>query len=489
MRRSKRTFVTGSAALGLAVGSLLWQAPTASAEPECLTSSSDFDRDGTPDIAVGAPGGSGGTGRDGAVHVRLSNRGHPMTTTITGSPGFGSAVTSLSSYAAEGDDALCSQLVVGSPDETDRTDKQRTGAVYVYYSNAEMERFVRRSSFHPQAQGVGGTEQTGARFGAALAAEQRAADETDPQPERLYVGAPGFDIGGVRDAGRVTSFWIDNDEDPIAHDTRILDYTPEYMPGPPRAGAALGSSLSVGGGLVVAGVPGQTVGGVAGAGAVLVERLNANPDDFVPVELSQASRGVPGAAEKGDRFGAAVHLVADGGQPPTLLVGAPGEDLGRTADAGAVTVARLSVDDGEPVGTVRAVDQGSAGMAGTTEAGDAFGSTVSSMRYANGQSFLVGTPGEDVGSTRDAGMVQTIGNGVGWTQNTRGVPGNAEAGDRMGASLGGALSSGAQRPLVGVPGEDSATGAVIVGLPGGTPPVSYLKGIRAGDRFGFTVGP
>ena len=63
MRRSTRTFVAGSAALGLAVGSLLWQAPTASAEPECLTSSSDFDRDGTPDIAVGIPGGRAATER------------------------------------------------------------------------------------------------------------------------------------------------------------------------------------------------------------------------------------------------------------------------------------------------------------------------------------------------------------------------------------------------------------------------------------------
>ena len=53
-----RALTAATAGLGLAAISLLGSAPPASAEPECLTSSSDFDRDGTPDIAVGVPGGS-----------------------------------------------------------------------------------------------------------------------------------------------------------------------------------------------------------------------------------------------------------------------------------------------------------------------------------------------------------------------------------------------------------------------------------------------
>ena len=138
----------------------------------------------------------------------------------------------------------------------------------------------------------------------------------------------------------------------------------------------MGSSLSVGGGLVAAGAPGHTVGSVAGAGTVIIAPSDRGPDDFITEELSQATKGVPGAPEKGDRFGASVHLVANGLQPPTLLVGAPGEDLGQTADAGAVTIARISATTGEPTGTVRAVDQDSAGMAGGVEAGDGFGSAA-----------------------------------------------------------------------------------------------------------------
>ena len=98
-------------------------------------------------------------------------------------------------------------------------------------------------------------------------------------------------------------------------------------------------------------------------------------------------------------------------------------------------------------------------------------------------------PVKDVGRARDAGMVQTIGNGKGWTQSSSGVPGTAESGDRMGASLAGSPATGATKPLIGIPGEDSSTGAVLVGLPIGGGSVSYLKGTRIGDRFGFAVAP
>lgn len=487
MRRSTCTATTAAATLGLALTGLLGYAPPASAEPECLTGSSDFDRDGTPDVAIGIPGGSG---RNGAVQVRLSNRGSPHTTTIPGRPGFGTAVTSLSSYVDEGDDALCSQLVVGSPDESTRTDLPRSGVVYVYSWSTSAQRFVRRGSFEPQSQGVQGTAQSGARFGAALAAEQRPADQSDPRPMRLFVGAPGVDIDGFRDTGQVTSFWIDADEDPSAHDTEITELG-EPLSDEPTPGAALGSSLSVAGGQVAMGMPGFPTRGLAGAGAVLVDALDtSDPDRSLPMVLTQATSGVPGTPEKGDRFGASVHLVPSaGGGSPTLLVGAPGEDLGRTSDAGAVTIAKISTSSGEISGAVRAVDQGSTGMAGSVEAGDQFGAAVSSTRYGSGVAYLVGVPGEDVGSKRDAGMVQTVGNGKGWTQRTAGVPGTAERDDRMGASLGGSPAAGAKKPVIGVPGEDSATGAVLVGLPVSGGSVTYLKGTTVGNRYGLAVGP
>jgi len=64
MRRRMRTLTAVTASLGLAAISLLGTAPPASAEPECLTSSSDFDRDGTPDVAVGETGSGSPSLRD-----------------------------------------------------------------------------------------------------------------------------------------------------------------------------------------------------------------------------------------------------------------------------------------------------------------------------------------------------------------------------------------------------------------------------------------
>lgn len=293
MQRSARKLVQGSVVLSLAVGSLLWHVPTASAEPECLTSTSDFDQDGAADIVVGIPGGSG---RGGAVQVRLSNEDEPFTRTLTGAAGYGAAVTSLNSYGSEGDDELCSQLVVGSPDESLGTDLPRSGVVYVYYWDSGTRQFVSRGVFAPQNQGVGGTDQAGARFGAALATTHHQAEDGELGPDRLYVGAPGFDVddgdgGVVRNAGHVVSFVIDDGEDPSAHRTQTLDYTDEDGAGRSSVGGRLGSSLSVGGGLVAAGAPGQTVAGVVGAGAVLVEKYDSGPDDFMAEELSQPRRG------------------------------------------------------------------------------------------------------------------------------------------------------------------------------------------------------
>ncbi|WP_375424146.1 hypothetical protein [uncultured Friedmanniella sp.] len=489
MRGSKRKVVQSSVVLSLAVGSLLWHTESAAAAPGCLTSSSDFDRDGVADIVVGIPGGSG---RHGSVQVRLSNGGHALTRTITGAPGFGSAVTSLSSYTKAGDEGLCSQLVVGSPDESVSTGRSRSGALHVYAWDAGRRQFVSRGAFGPGSRGVAAPDQAGARFGASLAAKQHRVEDGERGPDRLYVGAPGFDVddgdgGAVRDAGHVVSFVIDDGADPQAHRNRTLDYSDEDGAGGSTVGGRLGSSLSVGGGLVAAGAPGQTVRGAVGAGAVLVEKVDAGPDDFMPEELSQATAGVPGTPEKGDRFGAAVHLTASASGRPTLAVGAPGEDLRGKADTGAVTLARISLTTGEPVGSVRSVDQDTAGVAGTAEPGDAFGSALSSTGAVSAQTFLVGSPGEDVGRARNAGMVQTIGHGTGWTQDTTGVPGQAETGDRMGASLGGSTASGADKPLIGVPGEDSSTGAVIVGLPRSNHPAGYLKGTKPGGRYGFAV--
>ncbi|MFT4165558.1 MAG: hypothetical protein QM650_09985 [Microlunatus sp.] len=482
MQQRSRILGTITVLTCLATTGLPWQAPAAAAATGCRTDSSDFDADGTPDVAVGIPGQSG---KPGAVEVRLSNKGKPFTTTVHGPHGFGTAITSLSSYEGPGDEALCSQLVVGSPEESLDPALKRSGAIHVFYWDSANKGFVFRSIFgQPGEDG----SQSGARFGAALAAEPRRAGQVTSRPGRLWVGSPGQDLWAGPDSGQVTSFWIDADQDTDIHDPRLTTLGEPWTDDPtPRAN--LGASLSVGGGMVAMGMPGFPDQGKANAGAVLVEQAKPDPDAG-DLFLDQTTRGVPGTSEKGDRFGASVHLVAGPtGSAPTLLVGTPGEDVGRKTDAGAVTVLRISPKTYEPIGTVRTVNQDSAGMAGTAERGDQFGTSVSSIRAGGKTRFLVGVPGEDVGRAKNAGMVQAIGTGKGWTQNSKRIPGHAETGDRMGASLGGSVDTGATRPLIGVPGENSNTGGVLIGLPVDGHRPTFLVGKRAGARYGFSVSP
>jgi hypothetical protein len=131
-----------------------------------------------------------------------------------------------------------------------------------------------------------------------------------------------------------------------------------------------------------------------------------------------------------------------------LVVGVPGENLGATADAGVVDVLYGS-ESGLSDGTSQQLTQA------LPEAGDGFGSAVATGDF-NGDIFTdlaVGVPGENLGATADAGVVEVFYGGGGGLpgvgdqllrQGAAGMAGAAEAGDRFGAAL--ACSTPATRP-------------------------------------------
>ena len=95
--------------------------------------------------------------------------------------------------------------------------------------------------------------------------------------------------------------------------------------------------------------------------------------------VTQNSPGIPGAAETGDRFGAALtinNLIGSNGTID-VAVGVPGEDIGSVADAGSVIILQDLYD---PVETGVAIDQNSAGVPGVAEAGDQFGRSLDSVK-------------------------------------------------------------------------------------------------------------
>jgi hypothetical protein len=86
---------------------------------------------------------------------------------------------------------------------------------------------------------------------------------------------------------------------------------------------------------------------------------------------TQDSPSVPGASEAGDDWGASLRFVRPFGvgQPAGLLVGAPGEN----SASGAVTFLPAVAGTGlTGVGSVY-ISQNSAGVPGTSESGDVFG--------------------------------------------------------------------------------------------------------------------
>jgi hypothetical protein len=187
---------------------------------------------------------------------------------------------------------------------------------------------------------------------------------------------------------------------------------------------------------------------------------------------TQDSPGVPGTAEAGDHFGAALATVG-------FAVGIPGEDLGSIVDAGAV---QTFIDDwsgapnAEPVlRPASLVTQADPEVAGEAEAGDRFGAALISgiLDCPESISMAIGAPGEDVGAVTDAGSVTFVwlSTDVGDEQYAchsavlrkgRGLPGTPGSGDALGASLGTLQGAGFEETsvdavLIGVPGEDAGT--------------------------------
>jgi hypothetical protein len=266
------------------------------------------------------------------------------------------------------------------------------------------------------------------------------------------------------------------------------------------------------------GIPGHPVGAASGAGAVAVLYGSSGGLTAGGSQLwTQASGGGADGAEPEDAFGAALAAGDLGrGAPADLAVGAPLEDLEGAGSAGAVEVLY-----GSPSGLTAAGSQvwtqDSAGVGGSTEAGDEFGGALATGDFGGGDSadLAVGVALEDLGAKKDAGAVQVLyGSSTGlsatgsqlWTQDSPGVDGDGEPGDRFGADLAaGDFGRGARSDLaVGVPLEDSGrivdAGAVNVlygsssGLSSSVDQV-WIQGrdgtagtAESGDLFGAAVG-
>ncbi|MDT7842381.1 FG-GAP-like repeat-containing protein [Streptomyces justiciae] len=145
------------------------------------------------------------------------------------------------------------------------------------------------------------------------------------------------------------------------------------------------------------------------------------PDGVKAQFLNQDSPGVPGTAEKGDRFGTDVQLGdVDGDGFLDVLTGVPGEDIGSVADAGAVVVLSGRADGLTGAGYHQVVTQETGNVPGTAEKGDAFGTAVH-LGDANGDGLAdaaVGAPGENA----NTGFVWSFRSRASYVVEPGGVP-------------------------------------------------------------------
>jgi hypothetical protein len=300
----------------------------------------NFNGDNFTDLAVGAPGEDLFAGADaGAVNVFFgSSRGLGPSSQLLRQDHQETGDHFGATLSAERitDDAFF-DLVVGAPGEN------VGGIVDAGAANVFPNRIGTLSSFSTKTL-LQGNPEAGDRFGTDLVADFFTADTF----AEVVVGAPGENVGGIVDAGAANFFPDRSASLPTVSTQTFLQDNPE--PGD-HFGAALTAGPFNGVGLhdLVVGAPGENVGSIVDAGAA---NVFYGGDDAVPSVSDQTL--LQDNVEAGDRFGAAltVGFFSDPSQSfVDLAVGAPGENVGATVDAGAANVFYHTTSSGRLPGT------------------------------------------------------------------------------------------------------------------------------------------
>ena len=321
--------------------------------------SADFDADGYADLAVGAPG--EGLRDDEPDNERLSvlygsddglsGRSVELTTGVPGS-------------------SIGSRLAVGDFNGNGRPDLVTTGT-------SEFWTFT----------DVGAGQVTGRRT------------PLDSETGSLYWSVPvaaDFTGDGYADLAMLRADDIDGLPSGAAVELRLGSPSglgsPRTLPGAGRVGAA-GDINGDGRADLVTNGP-----GVEGPvpGEVFV-RLGTASGLGTATRIDQDTAGVPGTQESGDGFGDALALGdVNGDGKADVAIGAPGEAIGTTANAGAVTVLHGGTS-GLTTAGARQISQNTSGVPGTSETNDRFGSAVAlnNLNTDGRADLTVGTPGED----------------------------------------------------------------------------------------------
>jgi len=259
-------------------------------------------------------------------------------------------------------------LAVGVPGEEFVAAVPDIGAVQIYPGVAAP---VIGPGFlvHQDIAGILDVGEPGDALGMALAA-----GFFNPDPfEDLAIGVPFEDIGATVDAGGLNvvygsaasltvagnGFWSQ------AGTAEVPEFADNYA-----AALASGDVNADGLGDLLIGIPGETVGALAGAGMLGVKFGAAGGLPGATVFATQNTGGIPNVSEAGDMFGFAVTSADyDANGTDDAAIGVPSEDFGAMVDGGGLQMVYL------PFGILvnSFITQDTAGMPDMVESGDGFG--------------------------------------------------------------------------------------------------------------------
>ncbi|MGW2521769.1 hypothetical protein ACWC09_33090 [Streptomyces sp. NPDC001617] len=408
------------------------------------------------------------------------------------------AATAAAPYDFNGDGRA--DLAIGAPAAT-VAGHAKAGAVSVVYGSASGLKPSTHQLITQNTSGIPGTAEAGDAFGSALAS----ADLNTDGYADLLIGAPGEDTDNDTNNGTVVIVW--GARSGLSGARTLINNFPEDVD-------RYGQSLAVGdldrdGDLDVAvGSNGPLLlsfvdGPFAKSGGVNGGSGSGFPDSY------SDSYGLTGLTAGGVTTSGKTSLVVHGRQPgtgaavtdwvPDTTIGnytdwlqslpggyvsaigdidgdghgdiAVGNDHETSADPSGAKGGRVTIVYGtgpdDPGNTERdplVLTQDTAGVPGTAETGDRFGSSVS-LGDVNGDGYAdlaIGAAGENSGAGAvtvlygSASGLKTTGAKT-YTQNTAGVPGTSEKGDLFGARV---LLGKATGLTVSAPGENDGDGAV-----------------------------
>lgn len=411
----------------------------------------DFDCDGFDDLAIGTPGEDLGAVADaGGVNVV-----HGSANGLGDRPaGFYQGRGKVPGQAAEGNlfgGALaagdfngdgCTDLAIGAPGQDIGTVIDAGAVVVLYGSELGLHSEFAAEPLLHEGAGLTGTANTSDLAGATLAAGDLDCDGIDD----LVVGIPADDIGGARDAGSIrivlgsAGAGLGSQLAPMYQSVGIAG----ILEGGDYLGAALatGDVNDDGCDDLAIGVPGEGIFAVDEVGLVSVLFGSASTLGSIDsTSVHWQGNGLYGTGEAGDRAGEAVAVTdinCDGFDD--VIVGVPGEALGRLDEAGMLNVLYGSNASG-PAALVTANDGWHQAnlLSGRAEAGDLVGTSLAAGDINNDGcgDVVVGAPGEAIGALTSAGAVHVlhgsadgpVNMGVLWQASLGGA---AEAGDSFG---------------------------------------------------------